>query len=96
MLYLAVFIISTLKSVSEISVFLILDMRSKDQNVFDQALIRAAVYVSSLLSCNLIFDLLSQMVDEQFDIKEKVQKLLAESDYDKKRARTMDMDDFLG
>ena len=59
-------------------------------------IIRACVYVRSLPSCNLIFDLMSQMVDEQFDIKEKVQKLLAESDYDKKRARTMDMDDFLG
>jgi len=54
------------------------------------------VYVRSLPNCNLIFDLMSQMVDEEFDIKEKVQKLLAESDYDKKRARTMDMDDFLG
>ncbi|KAL9951887.1 hypothetical protein ACROYT_G044628 [Oculina patagonica] len=36
------------------------------------------------------------MVDEGFDIKEKVQKLLTDSGYDKKRARTMDMDDFLG
>ena len=36
------------------------------------------------------------MVDEGFDIKEKVQKLLTENGYDKKRARTMDMDDFLG
>jgi len=36
------------------------------------------------------------MVDEDFDIKEKVQKLLTEGGYDKKRARTMDMDDFLG
>jgi len=44
----------------------------------------------------MIFYLMSQMVDEEFDIKEKVQKLLAEGDYDKKRARTMDMDDFLG
>ena len=40
--------------------------------------------------------LLSQMVDEGFDIKEKVQKLLSDSGYDKKRARKMDMDDFLG
>lgn len=37
-----------------------------------------------------------QMVDGEFDIKEKVQKLLTEGGYDKKRARTMDMDDFLG
>lgn len=59
-------------------------------------LISLSVYVRSLPNCNLIFDLMSQMVDEEFDIKEKVQKLLAESDYDKKRARTMDMDDFLG
>lgn len=36
------------------------------------------------------------MVDEGYDIKEKVQKLLTENGYDKKRARTMDMDDFLG
>lgn len=36
------------------------------------------------------------MVNEGFDIKEKVQKLLTENGYDKKRARTMDMDDFLG
>ena len=36
------------------------------------------------------------MVDEGLNIKEKVQKLLAEGEYDKKRARTMDMDDFLG
>lgn len=35
------------------------------------------------------------MVDEGFDIKEKVQNLLTENGYDKKRARTMDMDDFL-
>ena len=36
------------------------------------------------------------MVDADFDIKEKVQKLLTEGGYDKMRARTMDMDDFLG
>lgn len=40
--------------------------------------------------------LLLQMVDEELNIKEKVQKLLTEGEYDKKRARTMDMDDFLG
>jgi len=59
-------------------------------------IIPAVVYVRSLPVCSLIFDLMSQMVDEEFDIKEKVQKLLAEGGYDKKRARTMDMDDFLG
>lgn len=36
------------------------------------------------------------MVDADFDIKEKIQKLLTEGGYDKMRARTMDMDDFLG
>ena len=41
-------------------------------------------------------DFTLKMVDEGFDIKEKVQKLLTENGYDKKRARTMDMDDFLG
>ena len=41
-------------------------------------------------------DFTLKMVDEGFDVKEKVQKLLTENGYDKKRARTMDMDDFLG
>ena len=36
------------------------------------------------------------MVDADFDIKEKIQKLLTEGGYDKMRARAMDMDDFLG
>ena len=35
------------------------------------------------------------MVDADFNIKEKVQKLLDENDFAKKRARTMDIDDFL-
>ena len=70
-------------------------MRSKSQNEFYWCPYTCSC-VCTLASCNLIFDLMSQMVDEQFDIKEKVQKLLAESDYDKNRARTMDMDDFLG
>lgn len=53
------------------------------------------------VSCTLLLitnhnDFTLKMVDEGFDIKEKVQKLLTENGYDKKRARTMDMDDFLG
>jgi len=35
------------------------------------------------------------MVDADFNIKEKVQKLLEENDFSQKRARTMDIDDFL-
>ncbi|KXJ19210.1 probable dimethyladenosine transferase [Exaiptasia diaphana] len=37
----------------------------------------------------------NMMVDADFDIKENVQKILTDSGYDKKRARTMDIDDFL-
>ena len=37
----------------------------------------------------------SIMVDDDFDIKAKVQDILQENDFDKKRARTMDIDDFL-
>jgi hypothetical protein len=29
-------------------------------------------------------------------VKKKIQEILTENDYDKKRARTMDIDDFLG
>ncbi|EDO44370.1 predicted protein [Nematostella vectensis] len=35
------------------------------------------------------------MVDSDFDMKEKIQQILSESENDKKRARTMDIDDFL-
>lgn len=35
------------------------------------------------------------MVDADFNIKEKVQKLLEENNFSQKRARTMDIDDFL-
>jgi len=37
----------------------------------------------------------SIMVDSDFDIKAKVQEILTENEFDKKRARTMDIDDFL-
>lgn len=37
----------------------------------------------------------SVMVDSDFDIKTKVQEILKENEFDKKRARTMDIDDFL-
>jgi len=37
----------------------------------------------------------SLMVDSDFDIKAKVQEILLENKFDKKRARTMDIDDFL-
>lgn len=37
-----------------------------------------------------------QLPDENFDVKKKVQEILTENEYDKKRARTMDIDDFLG
>ncbi|XP_013400483.1 probable dimethyladenosine transferase [Lingula anatina] len=33
---------------------------------------------------------------QNFDIKEKVENIIIQNDYEKKRARTMDMDDFLG
>jgi len=36
-----------------------------------------------------------QMVDADFNIKEKIQEILKDSGFDKKRARTMDIDDFL-
>ena len=36
-----------------------------------------------------------QMVDADFDIKTKILELLQDKDFDKKRARTMDIDDFL-
>jgi len=36
-----------------------------------------------------------EMVEEGFDVKEKVNKLLEEGEFAQKRARTMDMDDFL-
>jgi len=35
------------------------------------------------------------MIDADFNIKEKVHKLLVDSDFAQKRARTMNMDDFL-
>lgn len=35
------------------------------------------------------------LIDEDFNIKGKVQSILSEHDFDKKRARTMDIDDFL-
>ena len=35
------------------------------------------------------------MVDADFDIKTKILELLQDNDFDKKRARTMDIDDFL-
>lgn len=37
-----------------------------------------------------------QLLEDNFDVKQKVQEILTENDYDKKRARTMDIDDFLG
>ena len=37
-----------------------------------------------------------QMVDDKFDMKDKIQDVLKEKDFAKKRARTMDIDDFLG
>ncbi|XP_065070258.1 probable dimethyladenosine transferase [Rhopilema esculentum] len=35
------------------------------------------------------------MIDKEFDIKEKIRSILEENGFDKKRARTMDIDDFL-
>lgn len=35
------------------------------------------------------------MVDANFDMKAKVQEILQEHGFDKKRARSMDIDDFL-
>ncbi|XP_064625570.1 probable dimethyladenosine transferase [Lineus longissimus] len=35
-------------------------------------------------------------IDDDFEIKKKVMEVLEQNDYDKKRARTMDIDDFLG
>ncbi|CAB3983738.1 probable dimethyladenosine transferase [Paramuricea clavata] len=36
------------------------------------------------------------LLDDHFDVKQKIQEILTENDYGKKRARTMDIDDFLG
>jgi hypothetical protein len=36
------------------------------------------------------------MLDADFNIKEKIHQLLIDGGYDKMRARTMDIDDFLG
>lgn len=59
---------------------------------------RSSPYTTSMINNNdqdLILFFFAQMVDADFDIKENVQKILTDSGYDKKRARTMDIDDFL-
>lgn len=35
------------------------------------------------------------MLEENFDMKTKIQEILNENDFSKKRARSMDIDDFL-
>ena len=45
------------------------------------------------LLCIYIFTFKS--FDEGFDMKEKIKPLLTEGGFDSKRARTMDIDDFL-
>lgn len=37
-----------------------------------------------------------QLIDDSFDIRQKVETLLQEKSFDSKRARNMDQDDFLG
>ena len=43
----------------------------------------------------MFFPFFIQMVDADFDIKAKISNILKDNEFDKKRARTMDIDDFL-
>ena len=49
-----------------------------------------------LIFVQLLYDLTFQPVPDDFDVKTKVNELLEQNDFEKKRARTMDIDDFLG
>lgn len=70
------------------------------------AFVRKNKTLSSCFSSKAVIDMLDKnykihcsmnsiMVDSDFDIKAKVQDILQENEFDKKRARSMDIDDFL-
>lgn len=56
----------------------------------------AVQYLQMLAFFQRSFRIHFQMMDADFNIKEKINQILVDGGYDKMRARTMDIDDFLG